>query len=630
MAPPQPPRRRKADPAPTTPDPIEIAMEAEASGTSPLGVAHEVLRRQAALLGWQIASERVGVALKVGLGVVGLALVIVLGWAAWDASQASGTVIAPFDTAPGLEAQGLTGTVVASEIVGRVAVMQRSTGSDRQSRSSSSSVDQINLVIPQTGISVGEAQRLLRAWLGHETQIKGSLRPVGPETLVLTLVVDGVKVAVPSPPADRLGSADAWLDAAAQATMRESDPYRYGVWLTQAGRLDEAEGIYITLSRTGPDADRAWGWVGLAQVARWRGDIAAGLTAAETALRLNPRLESAGSIVAQLQRSVGHDEQAREAWIRTVASARLGAANTSDQRARLLDRTARLAAWNNDWLAVRADIQSIMRRGRWGQANYSPNTIWLDGLAQVRLHEWTSAAVLTRDRDTVASDYSVQSKAEELAAAGRWAELEAVLAQPWNNRMIADAQSKFAELDRLDLVMRWPWRAYVAARLGRIPEAQALIARTPLDCYFCLRTRGQIAAMAGTTAEADRWFAEAVRQAPSLADADQEWAAVKFARGDRAGALTLARQAAAKAPRWADPLKLQGDVRLADGDAKAAVQLYVGAAKLAPRWGALHLKWGEALATLGKADEARAKFKAAAGMDLTPSERAELNARRTS
>ncbi|WP_411287976.1 hypothetical protein, partial [Phenylobacterium sp.] len=48
------------------------------------------------------------------------------------------------------------------------------------------------------------------------------------------------------------------------------------------------------------------------------------------------------------------------------------------------------------------------------------------------------------------------------------------------------------------------------------------------------------------------------------------------------------------------------------------------AAKLAPRWGRLHLKWGEALAKLGKADEAQGKWRAATGMDLSPAGRARV------
>jgi hypothetical protein len=42
----------------------------------------------------------------------------------------------------------------------------------------------------------------------------------------------------------------------------------------------------------------------------------------------------------------------------------------------------------------------------------------------------------------------------------------------------------------------------------------------------------------------------------------------------------------------------------------------------------LHLKWGEALARQGRADEAKAQFAAAARLDLTAAERAELAAQK--
>ncbi|MDB5442942.1 MAG: hypothetical protein JWP73_1318, partial [Phenylobacterium sp.] len=45
-------------------------------------------------------------------------------------------------------------------------------------------------------------------------------------------------------------------------------------------------------------------------------------------------------------------------------------------------------------------------------------------------------------------------------------------------------------------------------------------------------------------------------------------------------------------------------------------------------WGRLHLKWGEALAKLGRRDEARTQLRAAAGMDLSAADRVELDARR--
>lgn len=43
-------------------------MKAEADDTMPTGVAHDLLVRQSRLIGWQIASERAGFALKVLTG----------------------------------------------------------------------------------------------------------------------------------------------------------------------------------------------------------------------------------------------------------------------------------------------------------------------------------------------------------------------------------------------------------------------------------------------------------------------------------------------------------------------------------------------------------------------------------
>ena len=51
---------------------------------------------------------------------------------------------------------------------------------------------------------------------------------------------------------------------------------------------------------------------------------------------------------------------------------------------------------------------------------------------------------------------------------------------------------------------------------GDTASAEALIAATPLDCYLCVRVRGQIAAIKHDWPSAERWFSEAVRQAPSL------------------------------------------------------------------------------------------------------------------
>src|SRR6202041_1489771 len=41
-----------------------------------------------------------------------------------------------------------------------------------------------------------------------------------------------------------------------------------------------------------------------------------------------------------------------------------------------------------------------------------------------------------------------------------------------------------------------PWLALAKAELGDIPSADAVIAKTPRDCYDCVRVRGTIAALA--------------------------------------------------------------------------------------------------------------------------------------
>jgi Flp pilus assembly protein TadD len=64
---------------------------------------------------------------------------------------------------------------------------------------------------------------------------------------------------------------------------------------------------------------------------------------------------------------------------------------------------------------------------------------------------------------------------------------------------------------------------------------------------------------------------------------------------------------------------------MARGDAAGAAAKFAEAARFAPHWGRLYLNWGQALARLGKAGEARVKWRAAAGMDLAPADRSRID-----
>jgi Flp pilus assembly protein TadD len=153
-----------------------------------------------------------------------------------------------------------------------------------------------------------------------------------------------------------------------------------------------------------------------------------------------------------------------------------------------------------------------------------------------------------------------------------------------------------------------------------------LIAQTPADCYPCLIVRARIAEMKGDHAGADRWIAAASAVGPSLYEAEWQWGAMLLARGQANEAVVKLAAAARKAPHSADVFETWGEALAAKGDFGAAASKFAQANQEAPNWGRLHLKWAEALAKAGKTGEARAQKQTAAGLDLTPTERAELNA----
>jgi tetratricopeptide (TPR) repeat protein len=169
-----------------------------------------------------------------------------------------------------------------------------------------------------------------------------------------------------------------------------------------------------------------------------------------------------------------------------------------------------------------------------------------------------------------------------------------------------------------------PLLADAYAHLGRLGEAKALIASTPLDCYRCLSTRAEIAAFDHDWAAADRWWAQLDRQTPTRPLAQAGWAASLLARGDLDGAIAQAREGHRRGPHFADPLELWGEALLRKGDYAAAGGKFAEADAHAPRWGRNHMLWGEALMLSGRYAEARAQYQIANGLDLSAGDRAAL------
>ena len=169
-----------------------------------------------------------------------------------------------------------------------------------------------------------------------------------------------------------------------------------------------------------------------------------------------------------------------------------------------------------------------------------------------------------------------------------------------------------------------PRLAILEALTGDLAAARARVAALPEDCDPCLSAQAQVAALAGERVEAERLFALLARRNPDTPGPLVAWARTRLERGDPAGALPLLRQAAELGPRWAEPQRFQGDALLALGRHAEAVTAYRTAVERAPRWGGAHLGLGRALAATGRDRDAANSYTAAAGMDLTPTERALL------
>ncbi len=613
---------------PTTADPLELAMEAESHHEAADSPARAVLIRQVGLIDSQkrladvqIASERAGLVLKAAGGLAAVAAAGLLGFLAWDARRASGLVIEPFSVPPALAEQGLTGEVVAAEVQDRITAMQAQTRSSRAETSFETNWGgDISVEIPQTGVSIVELQAWLRGWLGRQTRVGGAVTGT-PEGLRVTARVAGR-------PADVATGEEADLDntiaRAAEAVFARTQPYRYGVWLAQNGRNDEARTFFEGQIAVAEGDALAWALIGRALTEPLPQQRTGYF---ERALAVNPNLGLARSNLGSVYAAMGRREAALAAELET---------------ARVLRR--------RDFGAVTADSAAVMT----AQSGFDVAILSANGAAALGFVDQIAdlpdffgsrlsvparrAEALSLLHDSAGAREALRTMGPDDAAILR-ATASSNIRAPYLDLSIreerwADAAPMMESVRALSMELTGsdPWSfpvgaataARVLAGVGRLDEAESLLSATPLDCYDCLLVRGWIAEGRGDRVRADHWFSEAVRIGPSLADAPLAFGRAKLARGDTAGALAQFREASRRAPRWSDPLKFWGDALLAQGDERNAIDKYRAAAGRAPRWGALYLAWGRALESEGRPDQARERWRAAASLSLDPTDRVEV------
>ena len=570
-------------------------------------------------LRWRRFSDRMKAVLQVMTAVVGLGVAFGVGWMAWSASQERGLVIEPFSVPPDMAARGLNGQVMASILLDKLGKMQSATVSARAPSSFANNWnDEIKVEIPETGVSVGELRRLLVQWLGHQTTISGEVY----RTATGVAVAARTGAAVANPHEGPETDLDNLVQQAAQDVFATSQPYRYAIYVENSlGDVPGAKKVLERLARTGDRLDRVWAYAALDNLLTKQGDFAGAIRASNTAIAIDPDFNLARANRGGTQAQLGHAEAG-------AADAAKAAELTHQFGPRYMKPEA-LAYVTPMWEAVTAETKGDFSRAiaddLLALANPGQESLFQSlALDEVSLHD-VPAARAAIAQFPVGQSAGVISDPAQL----QYFYLEAALdMEDWPGAWRAYAAMDPARLgpgDRLALSTQFaPDAAVARAEMGDIQGARALVATTPLDCYTCVMARGRVESIVGDAKDADRWFAEAVRQAPAMTFAYAYWARALLDRGDAAGAISKAEAAHRLGPRFADPLETWGEALMKTGDYDGAAAKFAEAANDAPRWGLDHLRWGEALLRTGRYRQARAQFLAASGMDLPRPDRAAL------
>ncbi|WGM30185.1 hypothetical protein [Brevundimonas sp. NIBR11] len=586
-------RREKATESLDAIEMAESAMETAEPTMGPPDPAVLLVEEQRRLIKAQVSNERMGFVLRVMTAMVGLGFVIGLAMMVWTAAHSRAVVVDPFDSPLELTRRGHTGQVIARSVQDVVTTI----GADARNSAENRAVAlnwtrDVAVVVPSTGVSVGEIDKLLRGWFGKETHIGGAVT-VSPEGEVsLTIRADGVRGRTFTGPESEMPQL---ITEAAEYIYGRFEPQLFASYLLQTRRYEDAE-RFIPAAYAGHPGSRgalAYDW----------GLLLATLGRPEEAIE-------------KLRLSIQAEPHDPRAWDMLVAT--------------LFDTEGEEAAF-------RAGRQMIALKDAEGVPMESFSYLLL-------VQDWTrNAEATTRDiadndgegvlgaqevslADSEGRRHDFAGALRHLAAASPDAPMTLAarsMVETYRALAAGDVSAARTAAEALDAIWsadddvaftfyEGPCFLGLAEGLaGRYREAEAAFVRG--ERYVaCAAFRADVLEARGLHAEADRQYGIAIRLAPSLPFAYERRGLALLARGDTARALTRFQDAHVRGPRWADPLKGWGDALAAQGRWAEAAAKYAEAEPFAPKWRELHLAHAAALDRLGRRREAEAQREKAA------------------
>jgi tetratricopeptide (TPR) repeat protein len=534
----------------------------------------------------EIDIRRFGLYMRVGFQVfiglfataIGIGILIML----YDAVLSRSVVIDEFDVAPNVAIDVPSGKIVASGLLDVLTRIQAATRSSAERRSLSNAwTNDIAIEVPETGVSIGQFERALKARFGHDQHVEGDLTKTQAGGLALTVRGSGI---LPRTFVDEARDLDKLSVQAGEYVYGQSQPGLWAAYLANSDRSEDAihfaQAAYATADiKEKPFLLNYWG-----NALIDRGGEGANLEALALyrgALRLKPDFWIGYNNVMSALNGLGQEEGKVRVGeqMKKVAGGRPGRAPENfyqNYDEVIWDLPAMLAS----------EVVDLNSHGGTGTTTSSSGAENLR-VAQIeaQLHDVT-AATLRLKTTTV----DVQNPSDVAAAADARALLAEETgdlkqaAREWDNLAAAYADKRVS-----NTVPQYMCNAAVTyQRTGQAAKADAALeppgGRTMMDCF---RFRADVLELRGDWAGAQTWYEKAVKLGPSLPSGYYSWGVALAKHGDLEGAAEKFKEANRRGPHWADPLKAWGDVLVKQGKSKQAQEKYQEALSYAPNWVAL-------------------------------------------
>lgn len=506
--------------------------------------------------------------------VIGVGLAIVI----YQAVQSRSVVIDSFSVPPSLAADGLNGQVIASGLLDVLTRIQSASRASIEHRNLSNAwTNEISIDVPETGISIGQLERMIKTRFGHDQHIQGDL--VKTQT-GLALTVRGTGI-LPKTFNGEVNALDKLVTQSGEYVFSQSQPGLWAAYLSNNDRNDEAihfaQGAY-TLVEASERPYLLNYWANAVSAKGGDGAMTEALPLWQEALRLKPDYWTAYNNIMFGLAGLGDEEGV----VRVAGQMQQAAGGRPGRAPENMYQNYDQVVW--DLPAIRASNLADMElhNGVGTQGSFTGAENLQIALYDAQLHD--ARAGILRLKTTVIDPKNIPDVASQALAQALLAEetgdLEAA-AREWDAYATVYANSTVSTANPQYIC----YAAMTYEKTGQPAKADAALSAVgTLNFVDCYRFKGDLLDLRGNWAGAQEWYAKSVALGPSIPVGYYSWGIALARHGDLEGAAKKLQDANLKGPHWADPLKAWGDVLTKQGHTKEALAKHAQALTYAPNW----------------------------------------------